>query len=306
MGMLSRLSFLFHSPWVLSARPRTLSAAAAPVLLGCALAWSQSSFQWVPALLCLGFALLIQIATNYANDYFDGVKGTDTPERIGPTRSVAAGLVTPAAMWRATLLVLAMAFVTGMGLLLYGGWPLLIVGILSILCALAYTGGPFPLAYLGLGDVFVVLFFGLIAVMFTFYVQTGYFSGASLLVGLACGLVVNTILVVNNFRDIPTDRKAGKMTLPARFGRGFGLVEFSLSYVISFMVPVSLWLWGKWNPGVLLPLILAPLMISNTVGLLRANTREDYLKVLSRTAVTVVAYAVLLSLGLVLGGEGRI
>lgn len=303
--MVSRKSSLLQSPWVMSARPRTLSAAAAPVMIGSALAWSQGGFQWVPALLCLGFALLVQIATNYANDYFDGVKGTDTAERIGPVRAVAAGLVTPEAMWRATLLVLFLAFVTGLGLLAYGGWPLLVVGVLSLLCALAYTGGPFPLAYLGLGDLFVVIFFGLVAVMFTFYVQVGYFSWTSLLVGLSCGLVVNTILIVNNVRDIPTDRKAGKMTLAARFGRRFALQEFFCSYLVCLAIPVILWLCSRWNGLVLLPLLLTPLMARNAVDLQRADARDAYLKVLSRTAAVVVLYAVLLSLGLMLGAPGN-
>ncbi|MEM9227118.1 MAG: 1,4-dihydroxy-2-naphthoate octaprenyltransferase, partial [Verrucomicrobiota bacterium] len=157
--------------WLLAARPKTLPAAVIPVALGTALAASDGRFQLIPAFVCVLFALLIQVGTNFANDYFDYRSGADNEHRIGPTRAVAAGLVPPALMWRATLVVLTLAFGLGLILIAYGGWWLLLIGVLSVLCAVAYTGGPYPLGYHGLGDVFVVVFFGFIAVMFTYYVQ---------------------------------------------------------------------------------------------------------------------------------------
>ncbi|MGE9295442.1 MAG: 1,4-dihydroxy-2-naphthoate octaprenyltransferase, partial [Puniceicoccales bacterium] len=164
-----------------------MPAAIAPVAVGSALAVHDGVFNAAPAAICLAFALLIQIGTNYANDYFDFIKGADTAERIGPTRAVAAGLVTPAAMRMATILVLALAFIIGLFLVNWGGWPLVIIGVVSIVCAVAYTGGPFPLGYNGLGDLFVFIFFGLVAVGFTYFVQAGAFSGVAWLLGAGVG-----------------------------------------------------------------------------------------------------------------------
>ncbi|NBB78951.1 MAG: 1,4-dihydroxy-2-naphthoate octaprenyltransferase, partial [Verrucomicrobia bacterium] len=192
---------IFHI-WLEATRPKTLPAAVAPVLLGSSLAWADSGFQLLPALICLFFALLIQIGTNFANDYLDGVRGTDTEARLGPQRAVAAGLVAPVVMRRAAMGVLGLAFCLGLGLIYFGGWWLLLIGVASVVCAWIYTGGPYPLAYNGLGDVFVVLFFGVIAVGCTDYVQVGVLRNEALLLGLACGLVVNNILVVNNYRDV--------------------------------------------------------------------------------------------------------
>ncbi|MFP4157899.1 MAG: 1,4-dihydroxy-2-naphthoate octaprenyltransferase, partial [Opitutales bacterium] len=159
--------------WLSATRPKTLPAAVCPVLVGSSLAYESGSFAWVPALLCLGFALLIQVGTNFANDYLDGIKGTDTKERIGPQRAVANGWIEAVVMRRAAIAVLAAAFCLGLGLIPFGGWWLLVVGIASVVCAWLYTGGPYPLAYHGLGDVFVVLFFGFVAVGCTYFVQSG-------------------------------------------------------------------------------------------------------------------------------------
>lgn len=282
------------NPWILAARPKTLPAAVMPVMLGSALAWQAGGFAPVPALVCLGFALLVQIGTNYANDYYDGIKGTDTPQRLGPTRAVAAGLVKPEAMWRATLIVLGLAFVLGLTLVAYGGWWLVLVGAASLLCAVAYTGGPYPLGYHGWGDVFVIGFFGLVAVSFTSYVQTGEFSAVALLAGLAMGLVVNNILVVNNYRDLDEDSRAGKRTLIVRFGRRFGLGLYAGSYLAGLLIPVGLGLAGyfSWPIMLIVPMAMAGIVVLNIALLQRARTAADFGRVLAQTAKSVVFYGI--------------
>jgi 1,4-dihydroxy-2-naphthoate octaprenyltransferase len=197
----------FHI-WLEATRPKTLPAAVAPVLLGSGLAYAEGAFVFLAALICLVFALLVQVGTNFANDYLDGIRGTDTEQRIGPPRAVASGLVAPELMKRVTMVTLAVAFCVGLALIPFGGWWLLLIGCSSVLCAWLYTGGPYPLAYNGLGDVFVVLFFGWIAVGCTYYVQVGRLSLDACLLGLGCGLLVNNILVVNNYRDVDEDRIA--------------------------------------------------------------------------------------------------
>lgn len=216
-----------------AARPRTLPAAVAPVVAASALAAQDQAFVGPAAAACLGFALLIQIGTNFANDYFDFVKGADTVERVGPRRAVAAGLVAPRTMRLATVIVFVLAFAVGLSLLNYGGWPLLIIGIVSIVCGVAYTGGPYPLAYHGLGDVFVFVFFGLVAVSATYFVQAGHVTRDAWVVGVGIGALATNILAVNNYRDIETDRKAGKRTLAVRCGRSFTRGQFIGGHVAA-------------------------------------------------------------------------
>jgi 1,4-dihydroxy-2-naphthoate polyprenyltransferase len=215
--------------WISAARPRTLPAAVAPVLVGSALAWRDGGFVPLAAGLCLAFALLIQIGTNFANDYFDFVKGADTAERVGPRRAVAAGLVSPGVMKAAMAGVFAAAFLTGLFLLPFGGWPLLVIGVLSILCGIAYTGGPYPLAYHGLGDVFVFVFFGLVAVGATVFVQQGTLSPDVWWAASGVGALAANILVVNNYRDAETDARAGKRTLVVLLGRPAARLQYAAS-----------------------------------------------------------------------------
>lgn len=247
--------------WLLAARPKTLPAAAVPVVLAGALAGEVADFDPVPFLLCLLFSLLIQIGTNFANDYFDFVKGADTDERIGPARAVASGWIAPSAMQRATAAVFALAFMVGLGLLPYGGWWLIVVGVLSVACGYAYTGGPYPLGYNGLGDIFVLIFFGGVAVMVSFYLQAGaawiqwWFHAA--LLAWAAGALATAILVVNNRRDWSTDKKVGKRTLAVRFGPRFVEWEYAVLVLGAQLAPLGLWYLGMGNP-VLLPLMLLP------------------------------------------------
>lgn len=283
--------------WLEATRPKTLPAALAPVLLGTAMAYRAGALQVLPALICLAFAILVQIGTNFANDYLDGVRGTDTAARLGPRRAVANGLVAAETMKWAAILVLAVAFCFGLGLITFGGWWLLAVGVASVACAWLYTGGPYPLAYNRLGDVFVVLFFGLIAVGCTFYVQAGHITADVLLLGLACGLTVNNILVVNNYRDIEEDRRAGKRTLVVLLGRSWALLQYALSLFIAGGVLAYLFLCG-YTSWVLLGCLPVLWGLSLTRKLYLAKDSEAYLAALKGASLVVVAYSVLASLGI--------
>ncbi|HVT72993.1 MAG TPA: 1,4-dihydroxy-2-naphthoate polyprenyltransferase [Lacunisphaera sp.] len=286
--------------WVEAARPRTLAAAVIPVVTATALAAAHGTANYAKALICLAFGLLVQIGTNFANDYFDHLQGADTPERVGPRRAVAAGLVAPAAMRRATALVLAAAFAVGLLLVREGGWILLPIGVVSLVCAVAYTGGPWPLGYNGLGDLFVFLFFGLVAVDATFYVQAGWVGPDATSCAAAIGLLAANILVANNYRDVETDRRAGKHTLVVRFGRRFAIWQYALSALVALLCPPALLLLGYRWP-VLLPLALAPWAIALTRRLAQASEPAGQIAVLGATAKFLAAFGVLLSAGLLLG-----
>jgi 1,4-dihydroxy-2-naphthoate polyprenyltransferase len=287
-------------PWILAARPKTLPAAAAPVILATALAFSDGRFKAIPAILALGFALLIQIATNFANDYFDFVKGADTPDRQGPARAVASGMVSPRAMLKVTIAAFAVAFAEGLFLLPYGGWPLVIVGILSVVCGLAYTGGPFPLAYNGLADIFVLVFFGGVAVTVTYFVQAGFITTECVLVSLAPGALAVNILAVNNYRDHDTDKAACKRTLVVRFGRKAGAAEYLCMLILAHVVPVILWLKGR-GALVLATLICLPFGLMLLRILVKSRTRDEFDKALGGTAMFLLLFSLFFSVGLVFG-----
>ena len=288
--------------WLGAVRPKTLPASIAPVVLASAWAWYTGAFHFIAAVICLFFALLIQIGTNFANDYYDGIKGTDTEERAGPTRAVASGLVAPATMLAATLVVLSCAFVVGLGLVFYGGWWLIVVGVVCVLLAIAYTGGPYPLAYNGLGDVFVVLFFGLVAVMLSFYVQSGYFAWQTFWLGLGMGLLTNNILVVNNYRDVDEDRVAGKRTLVVRFGRKAARWQYGMSIFIALLVPVlfAIFYGLPWYLMLLVPIVIGHFAWRHFLALGRIREKTAFNPLLAKTALLVVGYALLFSLMIVL------
>ena len=228
-------------PYLLASRPKTLPAAIAPVFIGTAMAFSDNAGHWPSALLAAFCALMIQIATNYANDYYDHIKGTDDQEtRLGPTRATAAGLVKPRAMRTAFILTFGFAALAGIYLIVRGGWPVVAIGLLSILFGILYTGGPFPLGYNGLGDIFVFIFFGLVAVGGTYYVQALDINATVLMAGIAPGLLSTAILAVNNLRDIHNDRKAGKRTLAVMCGESFGRLQYVLLLALAFLMPFVL------------------------------------------------------------------
>ena len=288
------------NPWILAARPKTLPAALVPVLLGTAEAARIGEFRLVSAILCAAFALLIQIGTNFANDYYDFLKGADTEKRKGPTRAVAAGLIAPKTMRHATIAIFALAFVIGMGLIPFGGWWLIIIGILCIACGIAYTGGPFPIAYNGLGELFVMLFFGIVAVCMTYYVQAGHFSYESLYLALGCGALSTNLLVVNNVRDIDTDRQAGKITLAARFGKRFGIYEYQGFLMVAWMAFIAIYM-RTGEVYMLLPCLLYPLGRIAITKLIRANSAAEYNTTLGLTAVLLISYGALGSVALLVG-----
>lgn len=287
---------LFKS-WVEAARPKTLPASLSPVLLACVLAWCEGAFRWIPAVLCFGVALLAQIASNFANDYFDFKKGADKDDRLGPERAVAQGWISPKAMLKATFLTLGLACVCGCMLLFFAGWELISVGVAIALCVLAYSAGPFPLAYNGLGDVCVVLFYGIIPVCFTYYVQASSFSLLSFILSISLGLLSTNILVVNNYRDYVQDKAARKRTTVVLFGRGFARAFYLVNGIVAFLLAIPL-LFDA--PAWLMALFAAffTLFITTWRELYRFEGRELN-KTLAHTARNVFLFTLLLSLSLV-------
>src|SRR5215211_3274207 len=221
---------------MLAIRPRTLPAAAAGVIMGSALAWRDGFFRLDAALACLLSALLLQIGSNLANDVFDFERGTDTPERVGPVRVTQAGLLRPSQVKAGMIVVFALAAVFGLYLAWLGGWPIILIGVAAILSAIAYTGGPFPLGYYGLGDLFVFIFFGLASVAGTYYVQAKSISAAAWWMAIPPGLIITAILVVNNLRDLENDRKAGKHTLAVLLGERASKTQYLICMVIAYLV----------------------------------------------------------------------
>jgi 1,4-dihydroxy-2-naphthoate polyprenyltransferase len=285
--------------WISAARPRTLPAAIAPVVVGSALAWREGRFDAAAAAICLVFALLIQIGTNFANDYYDFVHGADTADRVGPQRAVAAGLVSAAAMRAAMVAVFATAFVLGLALIAWGGPWLVAIGIASVLAGIGYTGGPWPLAYHGLGDVFVFVFFGIVAVAATYFVQTGRLSLDAFLAAVPIGLLATNILVVNNYRDADTDAAAGKRTLVVRLGRAASRAQFNSSLALAFAVPIGFALRTQ-SSWCLLPLALAPMAWRHRRRLRDSRTPGELIRLLGATGKLLAAYSVLFAAGLVL------
>lgn len=225
--------------WVLASRPKTLPVAIAPVLVGSAMAWDGGSFNFGIALITVVCALLITIGTNFCNDYADFMGGVDTKDRKGPTRVTQAGLIAPHRVKVATVVIFFLATALGMVLVYRGGWGILIIGLASILAGIFYTAGPWPYGYKGLGDLFVLIFFGPVAVGGTYYVQTLEITSSVMIAGLAPGLLSIAILTVNNIRDIEEDRKANKKTLVVRFGRKFGVGLWLGCVVIAALLPLE-------------------------------------------------------------------
>lgn len=284
--------------WLSASRPRTLPAAVAPVVVGSALAEHDRHFEPAAAGLCLAFALLVQIGTNFANDYYDHKHGADTAARVGPRRAVASGLVDPHVMRRAMIAVFSAAFLAGLGLIPFGGVWMLAVGVASILSGIAYTGGPWPLGYHGFGDLFVFVFFGLVAVTITYFVQAGRITGPTFLAGVPMGLLASNILLVNNYRDFETDAAAGKHTLVVRLGRGFARAQFMICLIGALATPILFKVLGFATPC-LLPLLLAPLAVAHVRRLAAATTAPEHISLLGDTGRFMAIYAMLFAAGLV-------
>ena len=286
--------------WVQAARPQTLPAAFVPVLVGSVLAAKHQQLNWTATLMALLCAFLIQIGTNFANDYFDFKNGADTDQRLGFRRATASGQVTQNQMLTATILTMSIAFFCGLYLVWHAGWVVLAIGILCIICGILYTGGPFPFGYNGLGDVFVFLFFGIVAVMTTYYVNALEWSIASFWASLAVGALSTNILVVNNLRDVNQDRPAGKNTLGVLFGEHVLRWEYLLMLVIALAIPPHFYFRLGYNALVLIPLVTLPLagMLIKQIW----NAPKAKLNVtLERTAQYMTLFCILFSIGILWG-----
>jgi 1,4-dihydroxy-2-naphthoate octaprenyltransferase len=280
--------------WIEAARPKTLPASLSPVIVACALAYRDGMFQMIPALLCFAVALLAQIASNFANDYFDFKKGADTAERLGPERAVAQGWITPKAMLTVTLITLGLACLCGLCLLFFARWELLFVGVAIALCVLAYSAGPFPLAYNGLGDVCVLLFYGIIPVCFTYYVQALAFTTLAFIISLAVGCLSINILLVNNYRDYEQDKKVNKRTTVVLFGRKFARIFYLVNLFIAIILGMCI---SYFYNIMFMPLLgaMSVLLIKTWKDMLKLEGRELN-KILGQTARNLLLYSLFLSL----------
>ncbi|MWG36839.1 1,4-dihydroxy-2-naphthoate polyprenyltransferase [Halomarina oriensis] len=304
--------------WLMAARPQTLPAGAAPVVVGAGVAVHAGVFSALPAFAALVGALLLQVGTNFANDYYDAVNGADTEDREGFTRVTAGGLIDAAAVKRAMYLTYAVAVVLGTYLVYVGGLPIVVVGLTSVAAGILYTGGPYPYGYRGLGDLFVFVYFGLVAVTGTYYVQAaatefgsvlldsplallppeGTVTLAAVVASLPAAGLSTCILVVNNARDRETDAATGKRTLAVVFGYEFSRAEFLVMVGMAYVVPVVFALTG-YSPLVLLPLLTLPVAASLTRTVLTETTGEALNPALETTGKLLAAHSVLFAAGLV-------
>ena len=282
--------------WILASRPKTLPAAFVPVFVGSSLALQEGILNiWasVVALLC---SVLIQIGTNFTNDLYDFYKGADKGERKGPMRVLTAGLVTPGQMKFAIAFTFGLTFLLGLYLVYLQGYVIFIIGVLSIIAGLAYTAGPFPLAYNGLGDVFVFIFFGILGTAGTYYLHSGNFTIPSLLASIPVGSLITNILVVNNYRDIDEDKKVGKNTLAVIFGRSFARGQYYTLLIVSFIVPVVLYSFFNFKLWICLPCFTLPLAIK-LMQMLTTYKGEELNRTLELTAKFSALFGLLFSIG---------
>lgn len=288
--------------WVMACRPATLTAALVPVMVGAAVARRTAGAAGVRvgalAAALLG-AMLIQIGTNLANDVFDAEKGADTAERLGPTRVTQAGLLTAREVRAGMAVAFGLAVLAGLYLAAVGGWPVVAIGVASIASGVAYTGGPWPLGYNGLGDAFVFLFFGFVAVCGTAFVGTGAVPALAWWASVPVGAIATAVLVVNNVRDRGTDVRAGKRTLVVRFGRAFGTAEYAALWLLAWAVPVALALTGR-SPWSLLPLATLPPGL-RLIGVVARTEGKALNKTLADTAKMLLVYGALFSVALLRG-----
>lgn len=288
--------------WILAARPKTLAGAVTPVLVGTALAYADGQFHWLPILVCFLFAGLMQIAANFINDLFDFLKGTDREDRLGPERACAQGWISPTAMKRGIIFTVAIACLIGCILLFYAGWQLILVGLLCVVFAFFYTTGPYPLSYNGWGDILVIIFFGFIPVGGTYYVQALTWTPDVTIASLICGLIVDTLLVVNNYRDREADAQSGKRTVVVRFGEPFGKYLYLISGVIAAML--SLWLLSETLiPAIATAAIYLALHITTWRRMVKIHSGKKLNSILGETSRNMLIMGILLSLSLITGSE---
>jgi 1,4-dihydroxy-2-naphthoate polyprenyltransferase len=286
--------------WLMAARIRTLPAAVAPVLVGTALAGFQGVFHPLRFIAALIGAVFIQVGTNLSNDYSDARRGADTEDRLGPVRVTAGGLVPPRSVLVATYVSFGIAVLAGGYLVAVAGWQLLLVGAASILAGVLYTGGPRPYGYEGLGEVFVFLFFGIVAVAGSYFVQVKHLDWEAFALAVPVGLLAASILVVNNYRDIDTDRRATKRTLAVRLGRERTRILFASMVYLAYLATPVTWLFGPLKPWVLLPWLTLPIA-AQVVRTVRNRTDGASLNgALAQTGMLQLAFCTLLAAGLLL------
>jgi 1,4-dihydroxy-2-naphthoate octaprenyltransferase len=283
--------------WIDAARPKTLWASIAPVIIGTAMAYSDGNWDPLIATLTMFSAMMIQIGTNYANDYYDYFKGADTRDRIGPVRATGSGLVKPQTMRVAYFVTYGLSIIFGLYLIGRGGWPIVVIGTFSIILGILYTGGPFPLGYKGLGEVFVLIFFGPVAVGGAYYLQTLEINRAVILAGLSPGLISTALLTVNNLRDIHTDEKAGKRTLAVRFGPIFARIEYLLSILLACLMPLILLIVDPAHPYSLAAILVIILAGHPIKAVLFDDISPDLNSALARTGKLLLFYSLVFSLG---------
>lgn len=287
--------------WVLAVRPYSLGASVIPVAVGSALAWSDGGFRPAAALLCACFAVLAQCTANLVNDLWDFLRGADQPDRLGPDRAFAKGYITLPAMKAGIACFTAASAVVGCCLLFYGGWELIPAGIACLLFAYLYTAGPWPLAYHGLGDVAVVIFFGLVPACFTYYIQTGTCSGEVAAAALACGLIIDTMLWINNFRDRTEDARCGKNTIVVCLGERVGRWGYLVLGAVALALCLSLWVFGGRIWAGLLPLLYLPLFLGTWRKMIRIDHGDELNVCLGETARNMLLFGLLFTLGILLG-----
>jgi len=286
--------------WIMATRPKTLPAAIVPVLIGTAMAYGDGKQHFLSAFVSLFCALLIQIGTNLSNDYFDFKNGTDNSRRIGPTRITQAGLVKPSSVRRAFIFVFFIAVLASFYLVLRGGLPVIIIGILSIASGILYTAGPKPLGYIGMGELFVLIFFGPVSVAGTYYVQSLEWNMAAVLAGFACGFLSVAMLAVNNYRDIQTDKETGKCTLAVLLGGRFARYEYIVSIAAACLIPALIYWRYRYHPGILLCVFLVLMAIPNIKKILTKSDGSALNSVLADTGKLMLIYSVIFSLGWIL------
>lgn len=286
--------------WVDASRPKTLAAAFTPVCVGASIAYHDDVLAWDATLVALLCAFLIQIGTDFANDYFDFKKGADTEDRIGFVRATAAGLVTPDQMLRATIYAMSLAFIFGLYLVWLGGWTVLVIGLLSLLFGVLYTGGPYPLGYNGLGDIFVFVFFGIVAVMTTYYVNALEWSEDTFWASLAVGALCTNILVINNLRDVAQDKVAGKRTLGVLLGDTALKWEYTLMALIALAIPPHFYVQLSYSAYIFIPYLSLPLLIILTRTVWVEKDKKQLNPVLEQTAKYMAIFGILFSIGIIL------
>jgi 1,4-dihydroxy-2-naphthoate octaprenyltransferase len=292
---------LSHSRiWILASRPRTLPAAIAPVLVGTALAAAEDEFRVLPFIAALVGSIFIQIGTNLSNDYSDARRGADTEERLGPVRVTAGGLMPPRHVLVGTYVAFGVAVAAGLYLAAVAGWELLVVGVASILAGVLYTGGPRPYGYEGLGELFVFVFFGIVAVVGSYYVQTEELRWEAFALAVPVGLLSSAILVVNNVRDIDTDRRAGKRTLAVKLGRERARRLFTAMIVLSFAAPIATFAFGGLTAWLLVTLAAVPLAVPLVRTVSSRSDGPALNAALAGTGRLLAVFSLLLSAGVLL------